>query len=218
MLKQDRAVRTRRSLVHSAAEAFERYGYAQARLTDISSSAGVSPGALHFHFENKAAVAATVEATAAESLRRSAWTAQPPGINPLQRLTNASHALADRLRRDVVARAGFRLSGDASYGPGLNLRKEWEGCVHRLLDEAAGQDLLAEGVDRPDMVATIVAATTGFEVLGRRNKEWLAPEAITSFWRLMLPCLASAEALRTLDPGLPQPGPDGTVPEQEQRP
>ncbi|MGH4033329.1 ScbR family autoregulator-binding transcription factor [Actinomycetota bacterium Odt1-20B] len=214
MLKQDRAVRTRRSLVHSAAEAFERYGYAQARLTDISSSAGVSPGALHFHFENKAAVAATVEATAAESLRRSAWAAQPPGLNPLQRLTNASHALADRLRRDVVARAGFRLSGDTAYANELNLRKEWESCVHRLLDEAAGQELLAEGVDQPDMVATIVAATTGFEVLGRRNSQWLAPEAITSFWRLLLPCLASAHALPLVDPGPLRPENNGTVPEQ----
>ncbi len=58
MSKQERAERTRRALIKSAAAVFEEYGYAQARLALISTGAGVSTGALHFHFENKAAVAA----------------------------------------------------------------------------------------------------------------------------------------------------------------
>ncbi|MFE6134365.1 TetR family transcriptional regulator, partial [Streptomyces sp. NPDC056437] len=62
MKQQERAVRTRRALVHSAAEAFQQHGYVQARLAQISADAGVSPGALHFHFENKAALARAVQA------------------------------------------------------------------------------------------------------------------------------------------------------------
>lgn len=69
-MKQERAVHTRQSLIRSAAEAFERHGYVRTSLAEISSSAGVSTGALHFHFENKAAIASTVEATAAVLLRR----------------------------------------------------------------------------------------------------------------------------------------------------
>ncbi|WP_107059127.1 TetR family transcriptional regulator [Streptomyces sp. NRRL B-1347] len=49
------------------------------RLAEISSNAGVSPGALHFHFENKAAVAGTVETTAATTLRRTAAEATAGG-------------------------------------------------------------------------------------------------------------------------------------------
>ncbi|NUK02261.1 TetR family transcriptional regulator [Streptomyces lunaelactis] len=205
MTKQERAVRTRHSLIRSAAEAFQRHGYVQAKLAEISSSAGVSPGALHFHFENKAAVASTVEATAGVTLRRAARLAQHPGMNALQRLTNASHALADHLRRDVVARAGFQLSCDAARRTGLNLRQEWQGCVQQLLAEAADENLLAPHVAQSDMVTAIVAATTGFETLGRDNPEWLSHRSLTGFWRIVLPCLATAEALAGLEPGSTEP-------------
>ncbi|MFD6492381.1 TetR family transcriptional regulator, partial [Streptomyces sp. NPDC060188] len=53
-MKQQRAVRTRDALIRSAAETFESRGYVQAKLAEISSRAGVSAGALHFHFPNKA--------------------------------------------------------------------------------------------------------------------------------------------------------------------
>ncbi|MER6916888.1 ScbR family autoregulator-binding transcription factor [Streptomyces sp. NPDC000594] len=215
MTKQQRAVRTRRSLIRSAAEAFERYGYAQAKLADISSSAGVSAGALHFHFENKAAVATTVEATAGTLLRRAAVAAQRPPMNALQRLTNVSHALADTLREDVVARAGFRLSCEASRPAGPNLRREWQECVADLLTEAERERLLPPDLVQEDMVTAIVGATTGFEILGRQDPEWFSPRALASFWRIILPCLATPEALPELDPAgtsRPPPPPEGSEP------
>ncbi|WP_328838898.1 ScbR family autoregulator-binding transcription factor [Streptomyces europaeiscabiei] len=204
MLKQERALRTRHSLVRSAAEVFERHGYAQAKLADISAGAAVTPGALHFHFANKAAVAVTVQAAAAEGLRRAARTAtRRPGLDPLQRLTDASHALADRLRRDVVARAGSRLSDDEACRAhlDLDLSREWGTCVHGLLTEAERAGLLADGVSRADAIASLVAATTGLEVLGRTDPEWLSRPALTRFWELVLPRLATPEALATLSPG-----------------
>ncbi|MFE9096513.1 ScbR family autoregulator-binding transcription factor [Streptomyces sp. NPDC007264] len=201
MSKQERAVRTRHALIRSAARAFERHGYAQAKLADISARAGVSPGALHFHFESKAAVARTVESAAGAMLRRAAWLAQPPGTNALQRLTNASHALAGLLRADVVARAGFRLNCDAVGGGELDLREEWRGCVEHLLAEAADEGLLARRAVLTELSAAIVAATVGFEVLGRRDPEWLSHRALTGFWRTVLPCLARPDAWGALDPG-----------------
>ncbi|MCF2436106.1 hypothetical protein LV779_24015 [Streptomyces thinghirensis] len=51
----------------------------------------------------------------------------------------------------------------------MDLRRQWQDCVQQLLTEAAGEGSLVSGVPRADMAATIVAATTGFEVLGRRN-------------------------------------------------
>jgi AcrR family transcriptional regulator len=200
MMKQERAARTRQLLIRSAAETFERHGFTRARLADISSSAGVTTGALHFHFANKDALASTVEATAAATLRRAAHGVRRPEANALQRLTGASHALADRLRHDVVARAGFRLScGDGSHRPGLDLRGEWFECIRHLLTEADHEHLLAEGVSRQDAAAAIAAATTGFEVLGRTDPSWLSPASLSRFWHLILPRLATAEALAALD-------------------
>ncbi|MEU9188925.1 ScbR family autoregulator-binding transcription factor [Streptomyces sp. NPDC048484] len=201
MTQQDRAVRTRRSLIRSAAEEFERHGYVQAKLADISANAGVSPGALHFHFESKASVAATVEEWAGESLRREAWCAQRLGGNALQRLTNISHALAARLRRDVVTRAGFRLNCESPRPSGRNLRQEWQVCVRQLLAEAATEGLLVEHAETAEAAGAVVAATIGFELLGREDPAWFSTAALTSFWRLLLACLARPESLRTLEPG-----------------
>ncbi|WP_159062215.1 TetR family transcriptional regulator, partial [Streptomyces caniscabiei] len=65
MAKQERAVRTRENLIRSAAEVFDREGYAVASITTISARAGVSNGALHFHFASKAALAEAVAEAAA---------------------------------------------------------------------------------------------------------------------------------------------------------
>jgi AcrR family transcriptional regulator len=179
--KQERAARTRRELIRAAAQAFVQRGYLQARLADISASAGVSSGALHFHFENKAALAAAVEAEASVTLRAVARDAYQGRQLALQMLTDVTHALARLLREDQVARSGFQLGCQRAAGPELNLRQEWQGCVQHLLALAASEGTLAEGVVQQDAASTIIGATVGFEALGRDNPEWLSREAITRF-------------------------------------
>nr|QIY76262.1 helix-turn-helix transcriptional regulator [Streptomyces sp. RLB1-33] len=70
MVRQVRAVRTRRALVRAAAEVFAEDGYALASLPVISRRAGVSTGALHFHFPSKDLLAREVEAAATVSVQR----------------------------------------------------------------------------------------------------------------------------------------------------
>ncbi|WP_345260070.1 ScbR family autoregulator-binding transcription factor [Streptomyces hundungensis] len=223
-MKQERAVRTRRALLQAASETFERYGYDQARLSDISTGAGVSVGALNFHFKTKAAVAEAVENEAVGTLRRVAR-ATGRHEQALQRLTDISHTLADRLMRDVVARAGLQLSYAAKDRTSLDLLQEWQGCVQQLIAEAADQGSLARTVDQQELAATIVAATTGIEALGRRNSEWLSPPTLTAFWRLMLPQIATEDVLEELMPAgspyarpEPVPLPAAVGPEDSQEP
>ncbi|MEV7912052.1 ScbR family autoregulator-binding transcription factor [Streptomyces griseus] len=200
MTKQERATRTRRSLIRSAAIVFEQHGYAQARLTLISSGAGVSTGALHFHFENKAAVAEAVVVEASRELREMSGAIRRRTDTALQALVDSSHALAERLREDPVSRAGFRLSCDAARTAAPDLRVQWHHRVRELLDEAAAAGTLADDVSREDAAAATVAATAGFEVLGRHDSGWLSPYMLTGFWQLLLPRLAAAETLPILDP------------------
>ncbi|MFI1224980.1 MULTISPECIES: ScbR family autoregulator-binding transcription factor [unclassified Streptomyces] len=200
MTKQERATRTRQALIRSAATVFEQHGYAQARLALISSRAGVSTGALHFHFENKAAVAEAVVAEASRGLREMSSAIRRRTDTALQALVDSSHALAERLREDPVSRAGFRLSCDGERAGAPDLRVEWHHRVRELLAEAAAAGTLAEGVSREDAAAATVAATAGFEVLGRHDPAWLSPYTLTGFWQLLLPRLAAAEALALMDP------------------
>ncbi|MEU2395879.1 ScbR family autoregulator-binding transcription factor [Streptomyces sp. NPDC007369] len=189
--KQERAVRTRAQLVLSAAEAFDRQGFAVASLTAISQSAGVSNGALHFHFESKEALAAAVETEAAERMRAIVDGAARTGASALQALVDTTHATMLRLREDVVVRAGFRLSGDTARQATHCLPEQWRQSVVRLLERARLDGSLTSAVT-PSEVAGVVAATVlGFGVLARFDAAWLASGSLSGFWKLMLPLIAA---------------------------
>ncbi|MET9813563.1 ScbR family autoregulator-binding transcription factor [Streptomyces sp. NPDC006355] len=200
MTKQDRAVRTRLALIRSAAEQFEARGYVRASLAEISAGAGVSSGALHFHFANKAAVAEAVEDAAALALRRIGRRGRGGDGCALQRLVDVTHQVARLLRADVVVRAGLRLNAEAVAGRVRDLRREWRECVHELLAEAERRGELAAGVPLHRTSGVVLAATTGIEVLGREDQGWLARPSLTDLWQLLLPCVAAPHLAGALDP------------------
>ncbi|MFJ9646074.1 ScbR family autoregulator-binding transcription factor [Streptomyces sp. NPDC101206] len=195
MAKQERALRTRTTLIGAAAETFDREGYAVASLTAISSLAGVSNGALHFHFASKAALADAVEAEALARLVDLMGDSPPSGAGPVQPLVDASHRLARALRTDVVLRAGFQLGGEVSRAPRHDLRQCWRGWVEAVLGRAGAEGGLRPEVAVPDAVTAVVAATVGLEVLGARDEGWLSEAAVARLWRLLLPTLVPAEVV-----------------------
>jgi AcrR family transcriptional regulator len=199
MVKQERAARTRWLLIQAAAEAFVQKGFTRASIAAISRQAGVSNGALHFHFETKDALADAVEQSAAAALRRMLPDGES-GDRALQRLVDASHRLMNGLDRDVVVRAGFALSGSpARRRAGLGLRGQWQDWVESVLRDAAADGSLADGVSPADAATVVVAATVGFEVLGTGSRTWIARERLTRFWELVLPRLSRPGVLRELD-------------------
>jgi AcrR family transcriptional regulator len=191
MAKQERAVRTRESLIQCAAEVFAREGYVSASLGHISRRAGVSNGALHFHFEAKRELARAVEDEAARRLR--AITEEIPACagrgDALQGLVDATHGLMAGLADDVVVRAGFELGGEPALGATAGVRRYWQGWVEDMLVRAESEGRLAEGVTPEGVAPAIVAATVGFEVLGGTDSGWLTRQRIDAFWQLVLPRL-----------------------------
>ncbi|MFF3941632.1 ScbR family autoregulator-binding transcription factor [Streptomyces phaeofaciens] len=207
MVKQERAARTRQVLVRAAAEVFAQSGFALASLSTISRKAGVSTGALHFHFASKQALARAVEDEAAAIVRAIAGPASAAGPNPLQRLIDATHALMGRLDQDIVVRAGFELGGALPRrDDAVDLRGVWQGWVEEVLGEAEREGVLAEGVSAADASITVVAATVGFELLGVVDRTWTSEATLVRFWELLLPRLATADGLGGLvSGGTPDP-------------
>ncbi|MFJ4781465.1 ScbR family autoregulator-binding transcription factor [Streptomyces sp. NPDC088762] len=210
MVKQERAARTRETLVRAAAEVFAEQGFVTASIAMISRRAGVSAGGLHFHFGSKTVLAQAVEDRAAQELRgitaaaaRSAGAGAVgagAGGNALQALVDATHALMALLAQDVVVRAGFGLCSDASWSGAVDLRRQWRLWVEETVAAAAREGSLAEGLSPQDAARGVVAATVGLEVLGAYEREWVAPHTLTRYWTLMLPRLAAGGALEGLRP------------------
>ncbi|MGP3632108.1 ScbR family autoregulator-binding transcription factor [Streptomyces sp. 24-1644] len=195
MAKQDRAVRTREQLIRSAAESFDRSGFGLSSLSDISTGAGVSSGALHFHFGSKRELGEAVEAAAAETLRAIIAPCPPSHPDPLRVLVDTSHLLAQRLTQDVVLRAAFGLGHDATWQEDAKLWLSWRSWVRATLTLAGERGDLAADVLPDAAVSAVTAAVVGSEILGRADAEWSPCRALAQFWSLMLPRLSGESGL-----------------------
>ncbi|MEV7889034.1 ScbR family autoregulator-binding transcription factor [Streptomyces sp. NPDC002817] len=198
MVKQERAARTRHALIQAAAAVFADEGFVTASLSTISRRAGVSNGALHFHFANKGMLADAVEAEACEAVRRITEAARARQGDSLQTVVDATHELMGRLVQDVVVRGGFELAGESTRRGETSLRTQWQRWVEDTLRRAERNGALAEGVSWADSACVIVAATAGFEVLGGDDASWLSRQNVTRFWEVVLPRLADRQILDRL--------------------
>ncbi|WP_052707477.1 ScbR family autoregulator-binding transcription factor [Streptomyces rubellomurinus] len=212
MVKQMRAERTRNAVLLAAADTFASVGFEAASLVDISRRAGVSKGALYFHYVSKQALADGVRAAAGRQIGSAALRALRAGGGPLQGLIDLTHELARLLREDVVVRAGVRLGRravrrdgpDAPPGtdarPGPDARPgtdaTWRGLaavVHRLLARAEAAGELCPGLDRRAAADLLTALAAGQVLLSGGTPDRLAPEAVRRLWTAALPALVPVE-------------------------
>ncbi|MEU9239451.1 ScbR family autoregulator-binding transcription factor [Streptomyces sp. NPDC048385] len=191
MVKQLRAARTRQALVLAAAEIFAADGYALSSLPAISRRAGVSAGALHFHFPSKDALAIEVESAARRSVEQLVAARRPSAASALHLLVMVTREVLVAIAADAVVRAGFKLSVDPSRKNGMGFGCWWRAWVCEELLRAQHAGELADGVSPDRVAAVIVAATVGFEVLGAQDRDRIAPWHVEEFWSLVLPRLAA---------------------------
>jgi AcrR family transcriptional regulator len=195
--RQERAERTRLLIVESAAASFDTVGFAESALLDITRQAGVSKGALYFHFDSKEQLAAAVMAESRVRLREILRAARCPGGSPVQYLMDLCHGVARALEQDVVFRAGLRLTElDGAWIP--TPRPAWAALIRRQLDRAAAAEELRPDVPVQQVSSLLAAATSGFEVLGRHDQVWLSRRFLDEMWRAVLPALVRPERVAGL--------------------
>jgi AcrR family transcriptional regulator len=132
MARQDRAEQTRRKLVEAAAQEFAAHGYVGASLGGIVRMAGVTMGALTFHFPSKSLLADAVR-EAGENATRAVLDAErvTPGVpGPLGDIL----ALADAIEADPSIRAAARFARD-----GRSPAAGWYGSWVPQLRDRLGQ-------------------------------------------------------------------------------
>lgn len=195
---QDRSQRTRRRLVRAGAETFDRGGYASATLGRIAESAGVTKGALYFHFGSKSELAGAVQAQGGAMLREFTELRRRQGVPPLQALIDLSHWLARTLHGDPVVRASCRIGSECAGRVPLveDFRQLWVGEVLLLLALAEERGELRPGAAGPGTRTLLSAVVCGLEVLageGLPLSELLLRTG--SLWEALLPVLVPSEEL-----------------------
>ncbi|MFD8739474.1 ScbR family autoregulator-binding transcription factor [Streptomyces sp. NPDC059618] len=194
--QQERAVRTRETLVRAAAEVFDEVGYDGASINKILERAGATTGAMYFHFKSKEELARAVILEQAADLRI------PEGRGGLQQLLDMTAYLAVEMQRNILFRAGVRLAVEQG-ATGLQdyaIYEWWADQFRQELERAREMGQILPGVQEAEFARVLVGAYTGTQIMsqistGRAD----LPERIASMWRCLLPALAPAEVIAELD-------------------
>lgn len=194
MAQQERAVKTRRAVLEAAATVFADYGYTAATVADILKTAGVTKGALYFHFDSKEALARGVlEVQADQRL--------PEQEIKLQEMVDIAMTVAHRLPLDPVLRAGARLSADPTgrkhYGSAWPL---WVDMLTETVSQAHQRGETLSHVVPREVAELVVSAFNGVQLYAQLETNLEDVEyRISVLLQHLLPSIASPAVLMRLD-------------------
>ncbi|MFB7635537.1 ScbR family autoregulator-binding transcription factor [Streptomyces sp. NPDC056149] len=163
MARQDRAIRTRRVILEAAASVFDESGFDRATIAEILARAGVTKGALYFHFSSKEELALAVLHEQVLDI------AVRPQQIKLQEFVDAGQILAYRLRDDAIQRGAARLAIEQGSNR-LDRRQSmsaWTSFVEGLLKEAKARGEVLESVNVRDAAELFVGAFAGIQMMSK---------------------------------------------------
>ncbi|MEE1782649.1 ScbR family autoregulator-binding transcription factor [Streptomyces sp. SP17BM10] len=198
MVRQERALRTRRLILEAAASVFDEFGYEGATIGEVVSRAGVTRGAVYFHFASKRELAqGVVDEQFAED-------GVPERACKLQELVDTGMVLAHLLPRDPLLSAAARLSlgQDAfdEYGGGGILG--WISRFETILVAAGERGELLPHVTAADAAWLLTAAWTGVQIQSQKLSGRADLESrVAGLFRHVMPSIAVPGVLGALRMG-----------------
>lgn len=195
MVRQERAIRTRRAILDAAASVFDERGYEATTIGEVLTRAGVTKGALYFHFPSKQALAEGVLSEQFADVRLL------PRASKLQELVDMGLALAHRMRHDPVVSASARLSLGQEMGAlfGTKGITAWVEATEKVLREARAQGELLPHVDPAETAWIFSAAWTGVQIYSHTLTDRQDLEIrISSLFEHLLPSIAVPAVLNKL--------------------
>ncbi|MGV9756363.1 MULTISPECIES: ScbR family autoregulator-binding transcription factor [Streptomyces] len=188
-------MRTREVLLRAAAEVFDEVGYTRASITSIVDRAGLTAGAVYFHFKSKEGLARAVIHEQAADLQF------PQGEPGLQRLIDMTDYLAVEMQQNTLLRAGVRLAVEQNEAD-LHEYAIYEWWTERFREElvaARARGQLLPSADESAFASLLVAAYTGTQIMSQLStKRADLPGRISAMWRCLLPALAPADVIRQI--------------------
>ncbi|MFF2008280.1 ScbR family autoregulator-binding transcription factor [Streptomyces sp. NPDC058195] len=196
MAEQLRAIRTRQTILTAAARIFEEYGYQAATISQILTAAGVTKGALYFHFQSKEDLAQGVLAEQDQLI------IAPLRASKVQEVVDVVMLHAHRLQTDPMVRAGVRLSMDQSArnldrsGPFLR----WAEVGLSLLEQAQAQGELLPHISPSETADVIVGSFAGIQSMSQAVCEYRdLVKRVSALMRHVLPSAVVPSVLASLD-------------------
>ncbi|MEV6175433.1 ScbR family autoregulator-binding transcription factor [Streptomyces sp. NPDC051954] len=196
MVKQDRAIRTRQTILTAAAKVFEERGYQASTISEILNTAGVTKGALYFHFPSKEHLAQGVLAGQDQQAPI------PDRACKVQQIVDTVVLHAYRLQSDAMVRAGVRLSLD-QLAQGLDRSgpfSRWTEVIVELLEKAQAQGELLPHVVPAETAEVLVGTFAGVQSMSEAVSGYQdLPQRVSALLRHVLPSVVMSSVLAAVD-------------------
>ncbi|MFD3945994.1 ScbR family autoregulator-binding transcription factor [Streptomyces sp. NPDC058579] len=194
MARQERAIRTRRAILETAAEMFNELGYDATTIGGLIERVQLTRGGLYFHFTSKEQLARAVldEAVTTEGVA--------PQQFKLQEWVDLGLLLAHRLPKEPLLSASVRLAVDPKARSLFGTRwPDWITLSTGLLVEARECGELLPHVDPGEVARLFVGAWTGVQLVTEALPDGDLPKEISALYAMVLPNVASAGVLAKLE-------------------
>lgn len=175
MAKQARAQITRESILRAAGVVFSTSTYSAATLADVIKEAGVTQGALYFHFDSKQELAVEVVKRQHEISLSAGTRLLERGTPGIESMVMLSSELARQIMTDPIVRGGLRLSTESpELFPEFASRPylDWIAACEKFLHRAIGEGHVSSTVDTSALARFIISSFTGVQVVSQALTEW----------------------------------------------
>ena len=170
--------RTRVRLLQAAFQEIHHSGFRSADLDAILAKAGVTKGALYYHFDNKEALGYAVADEIIASRVHQKW------VHPLRNAKNPIDVLiriykAESLKKEDVQR-GCELLNLAQEMSGLDegfrrrtarIYKDWHDAMAEALREGQKRRVVRNDINANETARFLIAAWEGYAVLGKNSQD-----------------------------------------------
>ena len=201
---QDRAKATREAILAGAASIFEELGYGRASLSQVAVRAGVTKGALYFHFPSKEELARAVIAEQHAFITADNTAVLERGLPPLESMILICRRFAGNLLAEPIVRAGIRLTLEASSFD-QDVRQpysDWVALMSGLASQAQRRGQLRDGLDPAGFGQFIVSSLTGVQIVSAVLTERAdLLERVEDMWTILLPGVVT-DGLKSQVPAL----------------
>lgn len=200
---QKRAEETRERVLQAAASVFADVGYRGAKVQDVAAAAGLTQGAVYFHFGSKTQLAAAIIERQHELSIAAGREQLKNATSGIEGMIALSGGLARQIVTSKVVQAGLRMSTESVH----ELREiaeapyvAWISTCRLFLEDAQSAGQLVDGLNIEAASNVIISAFSGTQFVSVALSGSTDLEArLIDMWTLLLPGILKSSKRSVID-------------------
>lgn len=189
---------TRAQIMRAACHEFAAKAYSSVSLDDILAAAGVTKGAMYFHFRSKHALAEAIMDDRSAMTRTAIAGIMARKLSGLETIIDIVYLVAAQDYTTEVGRAGLNLMDSVGRIEGVQAQRldEWIKGMSRAVARAVDEGDVLEGSNPEEVARLITAVYTGTRLITELNNAEQFLHNMEKNWTFILPGFTAPDRIK----------------------